>query len=105
MDSTAIFSRSANTSILELGHNAHDVQIPQINLMMLFSSTSTALTFIGILPGSIRDVSAMADTVDMAGVGKCVIIADMSLHSLDNPKELREGDLSFIILMRVNCRK
>lgn len=50
MDSTAIFSRSVNMSILELGHNAHEVHVPQINLMMLFSSTRTMPTFIRILP-------------------------------------------------------
>lgn len=38
MDSTAIFSRSVNMSISELGHNAHDIHIPQINIMMLISS-------------------------------------------------------------------
>ena len=102
MDSTAIFSRSANISILELGHNTHDIHIPQINLMMLFSSTRTMPTFMRILPGSIRDVSAMANTVDMAGVGKCVIIADKGFYSLDNLKELRKRHLSFIIPMRRN---
>ena len=102
MDSTAIFSRSANISILELGHNTHDIHIPQINLMMLFSSTRTMPTFMRILPGSIRDVSAMANTVDMAGVGKCVIIAEKGFYSLDNLKELRKRHLSFIIPMRRN---
>ena len=102
MDSTAIFSRSANIYILELGHNTHDIHIPQINLMMLFSSTRTMPTFMRILPGSIRDVSAMANTVDMAGVGKCVIIADKGFYSLDNLKELRKRHLSFIIPMRRN---
>ena len=48
----AISSRSANISILEQGHNAHDVHIPQINLMMMFSSTSTKPTFMRFYPVS-----------------------------------------------------
>ncbi|EQD79669.1 transposase IS4 family protein, partial [mine drainage metagenome] len=90
LDSSAIFSRSVNISILELGHNAHEIHVPQINLMMLFSSTRTMPTFIRVLPGSIRDVSAMANTIDMAGVDKCVIIADKGFYSQDNIKKLEK---------------
>ncbi len=102
MDSTAIFSRSANISILELGHNANDIHIPQINLMMLFSSNRTMPTFIRVLPGSIRDVSAMANTIEMAGIEKCVIVADKGFFSSDNIKRLKKKHLSYIIPLRRN---
>ncbi len=102
MDSTAIFSRSANISILELGHNANDIHIPQINLMMLFSSTRTMPTFIRILPGSIRDISAMENTINMAGVEKCVIVADKGFFSSDNIKRLKKKHLSYIIPLKRN---
>ncbi len=42
---------------------------------MLFSSTRTMPTFIRVLPVSIRNVSAMANTIEMAGVEKCVTVA------------------------------
>ena len=102
MDSTAIFSRSVNISILEPGHNPHEIHVPQFNLMMLFSSTRTAPTFIRILPGSIRDVSTMADTMDLAGVERCVIIADKGFYSADNVEKLRKRHLSFIIPLKRN---
>ena len=102
MDSTAIFSRSVNMSILELGHNAHDIHIPQISVMMLFSSTRTMPTFIRILPGSIRDVTSMATTMDIAGIERCVVITDKGFYSLDNIRNLRKKHLSFIIPMRRN---
>ena len=56
------------------------MHLPQINVMMLFSSSRTMPSFIRILPGSISDVSAMAKTIDMAGVEKCVIVADKDLR-------------------------
>lgn len=102
MDSTAIFSRSENISFLELGHNSKEIHLPQINVMMLFSSTRTMPTFIRILPGSIRDVTAMANTVDMAGVERCVIVADKGFFSADNVKKLKKRHLSFIIPLRSN---
>ena len=102
MDSTAIFSRSENISFLELGHNSHGTHLPQINVMMLFSSTRTMPTFVRILPGSIADVSAMAKTIDMAGVEKCVIVADKGFFSSDNIKKLKKNHLSYIIPLRRN---
>jgi transposase len=102
MDSTAIFSRSENVSFLELGHNSKEIHIPQINVMMLFSATRTMPTFIRILPGSIRDVSAMAKTIDMAGVEKCVIVADKGFFSADNVNKLKKQHLSYIIPLKRN---
>ena len=87
---TAIFSRSENISFLEPGHNSKDMHLPQINIMMLFSSTRIMLTFVRIIPGSISDVSAMSSTIDMAGVERCAIVAD-------NVNKLRKRHLSYII--------
>ena len=102
MDSTAVFSRSENAAFLELGHNSKGIHIPQINVMMLFSSTRTVPTFVRILPGSIGDVSAMSETVDMAGVEKCVIVADKGFFSSDNIRKLKRRHLSYIIPLRRN---
>ena len=102
MDSTAIFSRSENISFLEPGHNSKGRHLPQINVMMLFSSTRIMPTFVRILPGSIRDVSAMSKTIDMAGVEKCVIVADKGFFSSDNIKRLKNKHLSYIIPLRRN---
>jgi transposase len=89
-------------SILELGHNAHDIHIPQINIMMLFSATRTVPTFIRVLPGSIGDVSSMANTIDMAGIEKCVIVADKGFFSADNIKALKKNHLRYIIPLKRN---
>ncbi|SIM84669.1 transposase [Cuniculiplasma divulgatum] len=102
MDSTAVFSRSENMSFLELGHNSKGMHLPQINVMILFSSTRTMPTFVRILPGSIRDVSAMSKTIDMAGVEKCVIVADKGFFSPDNIRKLENKRLSYIIPLRRN---
>ena len=70
--------------------------------MMLFSATRTMPTFVRILPGSIRGVSAMAKTIDMAGVEKCVIVADKGFFSADNVNKLKKKHLSYIIPLRRN---
>jgi len=55
------------------------MHIPQINVMMLFSSTRAMSTFVRILPRSIRDVSAMANAIDMASLGLLLQAKDFSL--------------------------
>ncbi len=102
MDSTAIFSRSSNISILDLGHNSRDIHLPQINVMMLFSISRDEPTFIRVIPGSIRDVTALVATMDMAGIERCVVILDKGFYSLDNVKKLRSRHLSFIMPLRRN---
>ena len=102
MDSTAIFSRSSNISILDLGHNSKDIHLPQINVMMLFSVSREEPTFIRIVPGSIRDVTALVTTMEMAGVERCVVILDKGFYSTDNIKRLRSKHLSFIMPLRRN---
>jgi transposase len=102
MDSTAIFSRSSNISILDLGHNSKDIHLPQINVMMLFSVSREEPTFMRVIPGSIRDVTALVATMEMAGVERCVVILDKGFYSLDNIKRLKSRHLSFIMPLRRN---
>ena len=102
MDSTAMFSRSENMSFLEPGHNSKGMHLPYINVMMLFSFIRTIPPFVRILSGSMRDVSAMSKTIDMAGVEKCVIVADKGFFSSDNIRKLKKKHLSYIIPLRRN---
>ena len=46
---------------------------------------------------SIRDVSAILKTIEIAGVEKCVIVADKGFFSADNIKALKKNHLSYII--------
>ncbi len=76
MDSTAIFSRSENMSFLELGDNSKGMHLPQINVMMLLSSTRTMPTFVRILPRISGRCFSHVKDIDMAGVEKYTIVAD-----------------------------
>ena len=73
------------------------MHLPLIDIMMLFSSTRTMPTFVRILPGSIRNVSAMSKTIEIAGVEKCLIVADKGFFSSGNKKALKKNHLIYII--------
>jgi transposase len=70
--------------------------------MMLFSVSREEPTFMRVIPGSIRDVTALVGTMEMAGIEKCVVILDKGFYSLDNIKKLRSKHLSFIMPLRRN---
>ena len=83
-------------------HNSKGMHLPQINVMMLFSATRTMPTFVRILPRSIGDVSAMSKTIEIAGVEKCVIVADKGFFSPDNIKLLKKNHLGYVIPLKRN---
>ena len=87
---------------LEPGHNSKGMHLPQISVMMPFSSARIMPTVARLLPGSIGDVSAMSETVGMAGAEKCVIVADKGFFPSDSIKKLKNKHLSYIIPLRRN---
>ena len=60
---------------------------------MLFSSSWT-------LPESISDIKSMGTTIEMAGVDRCVIVADKGFYSNEYIRKLKKNHLSYIILLK-----
>lgn len=58
--------------------------------------------FVMILPESIRYVSAIPNTTNMASVVRCVIVADNGFFSADTIKKLKKKHLSYIAPLRSN---
>ena len=100
MDMTAIFSRSKSINIAEPGHNADEIHLPQINILLLFSITKMVPTFIRIVPGSIRDVSTLINTIAMTSSSIVILIMDKGFYSKDNIKELEKHHIKYIIPLR-----
>ena len=102
IDLTAMFSYSQNLTLLEKGVNKDHLKIPQINLLLLFSSEHKVPTYIRLLPGSVRDVSTVKNTIEMADISNIVFIADRGFYSETNLKSLGKEKISFVIPLRRN---
>jgi transposase len=102
IDLTAMFSYSQNLTLLEKGVNKDHLKIPQINLILLFSSEHKVPTYIRLLPGSVRDVSTVKNTIKMADISNIVFIADRGFYSDTNLKSLNKENISYIIPLRRN---
>jgi transposase len=102
IDLTAMFSYSQNLTLLEKGVNKDHLKIPQINLILLFSSEHKVPTYIRLLPGSVRDVSTVKNTIKMADISNIVFIADRGFYSDTNLKSLNKEKISYVIPLRRN---
>ena len=54
---SVIFTRSEGINIAEAGYNKDHVNLPQINLALLYSVDKGLPTMVRALPGSIKDIS------------------------------------------------
>ena len=102
VDLTAMFSYSQNLILLEKGVNNNHLHIPQINLALLFSSEQKVPTYIRLLPGSVRDMSTVKNTIKMADIHNAVFIADRGFYSEINLKSLKKEEISYIIPLKRN---
>ncbi len=102
IDLTAMFSYSQNITLLEKGVNKNHLQIPQINLVLLFSSDLKVPTYVRLLPGSVRDVSTIKNTIELADINNVVFIADRGFYSDTNIKALKKDNMSYVIPLKRN---
>lgn len=102
IDLTAIFSYSNNINLLERGRNKNHLYIPQINLLLLFSPETNLPTYIRLLPGSIRDISSVKKTIQLAGIHEYIFIGDRGFYSESNIESLESEDISFVFPLKRN---
>ena len=102
IDLTALFSHSKNIVLLEMGHNKDDLYIPQMNLLMLFSPDRKLPTYVRLLPGSVRDVSSIKNTIALTDIENYVLVGDRGFFSEDNVKALRKEKIYYVFPLKRN---
>jgi len=102
IDLTALFSYSENLLLLEQGHNADGIHVPQMNLLLLFSSDRKLPTYMRLLPGSVRDVSTIKSTVSLIDIENWILIGDRGFFSEDNIRELQRERISWVFPLKRN---
>jgi transposase len=102
IDLTALFSYSDNLTLRERGRNKDHLYIPQINLLLLFSPETNLPTYVRLLPGSIRDVSTVKNTIQLTGIHDYIFIGDRGFFSENNLKSLEGEDISYLFPLKRN---
>jgi transposase len=68
----------------------------------LFSPETNLPTYARLLPGSIRDVSTVKNTIQLTGIHKYIFIGDRGFFSENNLKSLDDEDISYLFPLKRN---
>jgi transposase len=63
-----VFTRSDGINTAEMGYNKDHVYVPQINLALLYLGDKGLPTMIRALPGSIKDITSLYNSLREAGL-------------------------------------
>jgi transposase len=102
-DLSTVLTRSS-INFAEFGYNKDKIHVPQINIA-LFCSLETGLpTMIRTIPGSVRDIKSLYNSIIEAKKEGGTIILDRGFFSKDAIKFLLEKKMNFILPARRNSR-
>ena len=102
-DLSTILTRSS-LNIAEYGYNKDKIHVPQVNIA-LFCSLETGLpTMIRTIPGSVRDIKSLYNSIIEAEKEGGTIVLDRGFFSEDAIRFLLEKKMNFILPARRNSR-
>lgn len=100
IDMTNIPSKSSHIELAKAGYDSDHKFGTQFNLLYLYSNSLQCPTFYRLVPGNIREVTAMSLTIRESKAQNCVIIADKGFYSKSNVDGLQKENLHFIIPLK-----
>lgn len=100
LDMTNIPSKSEKIALSKPGYNSDWDFEPQFNLLYIYSTNLQAPVFYRLVPGNIRDVSALKLTMLESGANQCVLVADKGFYSLANIEQLELDHFQYIVPLR-----
>jgi hypothetical protein len=100
LDATQVLSLSGTVEAAQVGYNAQGSHDPQVSLLYLFDADAQMPAFYRIVPGNIKEVTAMEITIKESKVQNVVIVADKGFYSAKNITFLVDKGLQYIIPLR-----
>jgi transposase len=100
MDATDITLQSNKISLSQKGYNSNMDFTPQFVLLYLYDAQSLKPLYYRLLPGNIREISALQNTINLSGIKQCLYIADKGFFSEANIKELTKFGLQYIMPLK-----
>lgn len=104
-DLSSVFTRSMSIAQAEKGYNKEHLHVPQINLALLCSADTGLPAMIRSIPGSVRDISTLYNSIKEIDVKGKTLILDRGFFSDDTVKFLGGMmDVSYILPTRRNSK-
>ncbi len=103
-DLSVVFTRSEGINIAEVGYNKEHMYVPQINLALIYSVDNGLPTMIRALPGTIKDITSLYNSLRERGIEGKILILDRGFFSKDVVAFLIEPEISFLLPARRNSK-
>ena len=100
MDITSISSYSELIDFVRYGYNRDKEKLPQVNLLMVSGETSHMPLYFKVLPGSIKDVSTLCETLetlDVIDAKRLHLVMDKGFYSKGNIDAMYGKHIRFLI--------
>ena len=101
-DLSSVFSRAMNISQAEKGYNKDKIQVPQINLALLCSADSGLPTMIRSLPGSVKDIKTLYQSINELDLDGKILVLDRGFLSEGVVEFLDGKNISYILPTKRN---
>jgi transposase len=102
VDATNIACHSRNITLARKGYNSQMNFEPQFTLLYIYSASKHKPVFFRIVPGNIRDVTLLSNTLAESGIEKSVFIADKGFYSEHNIEKMEEVKIKYLLPLRRN---
>lgn len=100
MDATDMVLESNHIALSQKGYNSDMNFQSQFVLLYMYDANSLEPLYYRLLPGNIREISSMQNTIKISGLEQCIYIADKGFFSESNITELENLNMSFIIPLK-----
>ena len=100
LDITSVSSYSEQNEYVRYGYNRDNDSLPQVNLCILLGEKSGIPVYFELLPGSIKDVSALKNVqtlMEWVGAKRLHFVMDRGFYSETNVDEMYAGHVRFTI--------
>jgi hypothetical protein len=101
-DLSCFFTRSPNISIAEKGYNKEHCHLPQINLALICGADTYLPTLLRALPGSVRDIASIYQTMEEVGIENKVLIMDRGFFGEDVCAFLDAKKVKYVMALKRN---
>jgi len=102
-DLSTVLTRSS-INFAEIGYNKGKIHVPQINIALFCSMTTGLPTMIRTLPGSVRDIKSLYNSILEARKEGGTVVLDRGFFSKGTIQFLLEKGMNFILPARRNSR-
>lgn len=102
VDTTHVVSQSTQIDIVKKGYNSANSFEPQINLFYVFNVDQKVPVYYRMLPGNVREISAMKLSIEESGFKNVTLVGDKGFYSAENVSALEQAGLRYILPLRRN---